>query len=253
MTSLTGLLALIRGVCGPELEAHLGPLSSLDGKVCDALGLIELDELALALCGTGLGRPKAPRCPLFHALLAKAIYLLPTTEALVAALRAQPRLRLLCGWATAREVPSSTTFSRAFAEFALGQWPQRLHAALIEAPASQKFAGHVSRDATAISVPERPVKKALKKEGPRPEPIKRLDFQPNRTLAENLADLPRACNVGAKRNSQGYRSTWTGYKLHLDVIDGDLPVSALLTSASLHDSQVAIPLAQLTATRVHNL
>jgi hypothetical protein len=39
----------------------------------------------------------------------------------------------------------------------------------------------------------------------------------------------------------------------LDVIDGDIPVSGLLTSASLHDSQVAIPLAQLTATRVTSL
>jgi hypothetical protein len=35
--------------------------------------------------------------------------------------------------------------------------------------------------------------------------------------------------------------------LHLDTVDGDFPVSAVLTSASVHDSQVAIPLAQLTA------
>jgi hypothetical protein len=28
-----------------------------------------------------------------------------------------------------------------------------------------------------------------------------------------------------------------GYKLHLDVADGDIPISAVLTSASLHDSQ----------------
>ena len=42
-------------------------------------------------------------------------------------------------------------------------------------------------------------------------------------------------------------------KLHLDVIDGDIPVSAILTSASLHDSQVAIPLAQMSAMRVINL
>ena len=32
-----------------------------------------------------------------------------------------------------------------------------------------------------------------------------------------------------------------------------LPVSCLLTSASLHDSQAAIPLAKLTAGRVQNL
>ena len=37
------------------------------------------------------------------------------------------------------------------------------------------------------------------------------------------------------------------------MIDGDIPVSFILTSASLHDSQVAIPLAQLTAARVTSL
>jgi len=46
---------------------------------------------------------------------------------------------------------------------------------------------------------------------------------------------------------------WRGYKLHLDTIDGDIPVSAILSSASLHDSQVAIPLAQMTAGRIANL
>jgi hypothetical protein len=29
---------------------------------------------------------------------------------------------------------------------------------------------------------------------------------------------------------------WRGYKLHLSTIDGDIPVSAILTSASTHDS-----------------
>lgn len=46
---------------------------------------------------------------------------------------------------------------------------------------------------------------------------------------------------------------WTGYKLHCDVIDGDIPVSAFVTSASLHDSQAAIPLAQMTNQRITSL
>ena len=44
-----------------------------------------------------------------------------------------------------------------------------------------------------------------------------------------------------------------GYKLHLDAADGGIPLSCMLTSASLHDSQVAIPLATMTAQRVTNL
>lgn len=46
---------------------------------------------------------------------------------------------------------------------------------------------------------------------------------------------------------------WNGYKLHLDTIDGGIPVSAIVTSASVHDSQVALPLATLTAERIVNL
>jgi hypothetical protein len=36
-------------------------------------------------------------------------------------------------------------------------------------------------------------------------------------------------------------------------MDGDVPVSAILTSASPHDSQVAIPLAQMSSERVKSL
>ena len=36
---------------------------------------------------------------------------------------------------------------------------------------------------------------------------------------------------------------WTGYKLHADVNDCGLPVSIVLTAASVLDSQVAIPTA----------
>lgn len=68
-----------------------------------------------------------------------------------------------------------------------------------------------------------------------------------------LTDLPTCCDVGTKRNSNGYKTSWIGYKLHLDVGDGMVPISAIVTSASVHDSQVAIPLATLSAQRVTNL
>ena len=73
------------------------------------------------------------------------------------------------------------------------------------------------------------------------------------TLEEMLDDLPKAANVGTKKNSKGYKETWVGYKLHIDASDGQIPISCILTSASLHDSQAAIPLARLTAQRVTNL
>jgi len=81
----------------------------------------------------------------------------------------------------------------------------------------------------------------------------RLQRQQRMTLAEMLADLPCASDCGTKRNSKGHPSYWVGYKLHLDVADGGLPISCILTSASVNDSQVAIPLATMTAARVVNL
>jgi len=53
------------------------------------------------------------------------------------------------------------------------------------------------------------------------------------SAAEMVRELPKACDVGTK----GYRESWRGHKLH---VDGDIPVSCILTSGSLHDSQAAI-------------
>ena len=68
-----------------------------------------------------------------------------------------------------------------------------------------------------------------------------------------LKDIPRECDIGAKKNSQGQEQYWRGYKLHLDVADGQLPVKRRAVSASVHDSQVATPLMTLTSQRVTHL
>ncbi len=73
------------------------------------------------------------------------------------------------------------------------------------------------------------------------------------TLAAMLDDLPRQCDVGTKRNAKRHQESWIGYKLHIDSADGGIPISCVLTSASVPDSQVAIPLATMTAARVTNL
>jgi hypothetical protein len=65
--------------------------------------------------------------------------------------------------------------------------------------------------------------------------------------------LPAVCDRGTKKNAKGYTTSWNGYKLHLDVNDIGLPISALVTFASLHDSQVAIPLIKLTSSKVDYL
>ena len=65
-----------------------------------------------------------------------------------------------------------------------------------------------------------------------------------------LSKLPKSCDIGCKKNSQGFKESWQGYKLHLDINDIGMPLSAIVTSASTHDSQVAIPLMKMTEERV---
>jgi hypothetical protein len=250
----------------PMLAEELGPLSELDEQFCLTVSVLDLGPLMRRFAWIQNGRPPHERTWMFHAFLAKSIYQFPTTEALIDALQTRPRLRQLCGWESAGEVPSSPTFSRGFTAFAGEQWAQRIHAEVIRRQVGSKLVGHVSRDATAIEAPERPAPKpapapAVPRKRGRPQqgqvrppaPPKRLEVQGGRSLADNLADLPSACAVGGKRNSKGHQESWIGYKLHLDVIDGDIPVSAVLTGASVHDSQVAIPLAQMTAQRLTSL
>ena len=210
------------------------------------------------------GRPPHDRAALARAFVAKAVMQIPTTVMLVERLQVDKQLRRLCGWEGPGQVPSEATFSRGFAEFTRSALPGRIHEALIERTHAERIVGHISRDATAIEAREKPVKlvqpEKPKRQRGRPrkgevvekEP-KRLERQGTMSLAQMLADLPTHCAVGSKLNAKGHIVSWIGYKLHLDVADGEIPISALLTSASLHDSQAAIPLAVLTAGRVTNL
>ena len=171
----------------------------------------------------------------------------------------------MSGSLSIRAIPSEATFSRAFAGFAEGALPSRLHEALIENTMQEQLVGHVSRDATAIegreqptAKPKQPAKPKRKRGRPRkgeerPKEPSRLQRQQQMTLAEMLDDLPQACDVGTKRNAKGYKESWIGYKLHIDAADGGIPLSCILTSASVNDCQVAIPLATMTAARVTNL
>jgi hypothetical protein len=189
-----------------------------------------------------------------------------TTRLLLDRLDTDPTVRRLCGWERREEVPSESTFSRAFAEFAESRLPERVHQALIEKNLGNQLVGHISRDSTAIHAREKPEKKAVpveqtpkkrgrpKKGEERPKKLTRLEQQAaGQSVPEMIADLPKACNVGSKRNSKGHTTSWIGYKFHIDAADGGIPVSCILTSASLHDSQVAIPLAEITHGRVDSL
>ena len=74
-----------------------------------------------------------------------------------------------------------------------------------------------------------------------------MDKQLRQEAEEAVAELPIVCDRGVKKNAKGYKESWNGYKLHADVNDAMLPLSVVITSASVHDSQVAIPLMKMTS------
>jgi hypothetical protein len=258
---------LLQQVLFPALELQTGPLPEKHRQLVRILSLVRVDSLICPWAG-GVGRPARYRQAMARAFVAKAVLNLGATRQLLDRLVADDVLRRLCGWESAGEIPHESQFSRAFAEFAATELPQRLHEALVEATQKQRLIGHISRDATEIEAREKPAPVAVpaeparpkRKRGrpnkgetvPAPEPT-RIERQGTMTLEEMLDELPRACNVGTKKNSKGYKESWTGYKLHIDAADGQIPISCILTSAGLHDSQAAIPLAEMTARRVTNL
>jgi len=253
----------------PELEEVLPPLSEMQRKLVAILELVRIEKYAGRLNQTYFGRPKKDRIALARAFIAKAVYNLPTTRLLIEQLQFNESLRRLCGWEYRRNIPSESTFSRAFEEFADSDLPAKVHQELIKTQLKDRLVGHISRDSTAIKghekpapkvkkkskEPEKPKKRGRPKKGEERSPVelKRIEKQLNQTLEQMLEELPTACDRGTKRDSKGYKHSWNGYKLHLDVDDNGIPISAILTSASLHDSQVAIPLAVTTSERVVNL
>jgi hypothetical protein len=248
----------------PFLDEEVGPLSEQEKKLASVLELVRVEDL-LPGRWWGRGRPESDRCALAQGLVAKKVYNLATTSELIERLVAEPMMRLLCGWEFEGEIPSESTFSRAFEEFAELGLAERAHEALIREYEGERLVGHLSRDATDVAARE---KAAAKSADPAPKPGKRgrpkkgedrperepsrLEKQPGMTLDQMLGDLPAVCDWGTKGKS-GRKHYWRGYKLHVDWADGEIPVSAILTSASVHDSQAAIPLMVMSASRVESL
>jgi len=252
------------------VEEELGELTA---KMKEFLRIVELVQPSRfingALCWGGLGRPMASREKMLRAFFLKAVYDLPTTKVLIENVKTNPSWRRLCGWEYCGEIPSEATFSRAFNEFAKQQLLNQMHGEVVTENYEDKLVGHASMDSTAIIGREKscrkntPTKKIKRKRGRKSKAeravmeaqglaeikMRRLELQPHRSLAENLAELPQGCDWGGKRNSKGKTEFWCGYKLHLTIGDGGILLAAILTSASPHDSQVAIPLMQMTSER----
>ncbi|NIA01006.1 IS5/IS1182 family transposase, partial [Massilia sp. CCM 8734] len=188
----------------------------------------------------GIGRPPHVRAWLANAFVAKAVLGITTTVGLVERLTMDKTLRRICGFPPFAKLPSEATFSRAFAQFAEERLVERAYAAMIKEHLGDQLIGHISRDGTAIAARERPAaaasaasRKQGRRKGKRPvkqaapasgSPIRR---QRGQTLPDMLAELPTICDRGTKCNAQGYKTSWNGYKLHIDTADCGVPIAAL--------------------------
>jgi hypothetical protein len=211
----------------PLLETVTGALSPDMQLLASITAVIPLERM-LSARRAGTGRPAKDRAVLSVAFVAKAVLNLSTTRDLMDRLRVDDTLRRLCGWSSARAVPHESKFSRAFAEFAETELPQKLHEAVIAATQKDRLIGHIARDSTAIPARERcdkvleekkektKKKQRKKSKGRKKHEFKRgttaqrgtrIERQRHQKLDRMLKDLPRACDIGAKRTARETNNT----------------------------------------------
>ena len=114
----------------PRFESELGPMGERYEFFVTVLELVRVEAHLPYIHGL-VGRPAENRAALARAFIAKPVFDLPTTRALIERLQVDTRLCRLCGWSGVGRLPSEATFSRAFAEFAESGLAGRLHETLI--------------------------------------------------------------------------------------------------------------------------
>ena len=212
------------------------------------------------------GRPAFRINPFIRAFLAKSFFRILSMDDLRKRLIADPNLRRICGFTT---VPSLATFSRRMDMLSKSATMEKTFEAMVADYHAGRLVGDISRDSTGIEAREKPCNKkrdiapqeqkkyrrGRPKKGevrpPKAAPV--VAQQVTMSLEESLSTLEKRCSWGCKKNSQGNLWYWKGYKVHLDVTECGIPISAVVTGASVHDSQVAIPLERMTETRVTHL
>jgi hypothetical protein len=245
------------------------PLTGQLEKLVVVWDIVEIEEHVGYGHGSWTGRPEHDRRKMARAFVAKSVYNLTTTEAMIELLRTHRALRRLCGYVSIREIPSSATFSRAFKEFSDAGLGDVVHKHLVAKYIGDQIVMHNNRDSTEVVARERPAQKEKEKgtpvqekrkrgrpkkgEASPPKEEKRLDIQLRQTAELALAEISKVCNWGSKKDTGGHMHSWKGYKAHIDWADDGVPINVVTTSASVHDSQVAIPMARVSAERANIL
>lgn len=235
----------------PMLEERCGELSDEQKTLISILELIRIEEF-LPCTRFNFGRPCSDRAAIARAFIAKMVFKIPNTKQLIRYLKCDKQLKIICGWDVWSKVPSESKFSRVFKEFASSFLPDKVHQALIKQMYQDVIIGHLVKDSMPIEAREKALekksvkeRKKIKNERQKLERhgiLNRRQRQLQQDLKQMVEELPKACDRGRKRSARGCGMSWTGYKLHIAVDDYCIPIAAILTSASVNDCEVAIPL-----------
>lgn len=247
----------------PQLEQDLGELSPDHKKLISILELVRIENF-LACTRFNDGRPPKERAAIARAFIAKIVFKLPHTKQLVNYLKVDKKLSAICGFDAFKKIPSQSTFSRAFKEFANSSIPEQVHQALIKDVYKNQIINHVVIDSTPLEVREKHIKKEstekrkqLKDDKRKAQRAGELNRRQKQLIEENIdnmiQDLPIHCDKGMKKSAQGYTMIWKGYKLHAAVDDHCVPLAVIVTSASLNDCEAAIPLSSKSNQVAKNL
>lgn len=235
----------------PDLEEEIGPFTEKHKKLISVLELVRIENFIPDHRGY-VGRPRKDRIAIGRAFIAKVVFNFQFTNQLIDYLKSDKQLRIICGWENIHQVSSESKFSRVFEEFAELKLADKVHECLIKDMYEGEIVGHAVKDSTPIISREKAIKKKkepkqAKKTGrPKKGEVRektRIENQQKMSLEQMLDDLPKNCDIGKKKSANGHPLVWKGYKLHTVTDDHCIPLAAIVTSASLHDSQAAIPLA----------
>ena len=92
----------------PRLEGELGPMGERYELFVAVLELVRVEALLPYFRGQ-VARPEEDRAALARAFIAKAVFDVPTTRALIERLEVDGRLWRLCGWSGGGRLPSEAT------------------------------------------------------------------------------------------------------------------------------------------------
>lgn len=263
-TTLSSLWTNIQQQLFPMIEFHVGELPSNYKKLIALLEIIRIED-AFPCTRFNRGRPGRDKKFIARAFIAKSVLRIQHTNQIIHMLEQDKQLRVICGWEVSSKIPSPSKFSRAFKEMSEKSLLSKVHEVLVSKIYEDKIVHHIIKDSTPIIGRE----KAFKKEGTTKERkalankryleekkgkllSRRKKQLQSLNLDEAINELPSKCDMGSKINAQGYLTPWKGYKLHVALTDECIPTGAILTSASLNDCEVAIPLANKSNRAVKN-